>query len=385
MVHARAGIIINTGEDNYLTTADAVDEAHTVTVSQLLNETLAKEAGPRGLAARPRPRLRDPARARGVVPPGAGARPAGPRALPRRAAEVDAADQAHDRRRLPRLPARRLLQPGRGAHRPGHPAGRDDDRGRRHPVAVRPRPRAAATSGTCWTRPATSPRTSRPRRAASSTARPTPCSARRSTCSAGSPTTPRACIAGDRRRHLRHHQAPGRRRQGPGRRRRAPARTPTTRRWSCWRRRAGPCLTASIVRPYGDTTGDGMVQTSFTLPVPAGPRAEGAALQLATKMGIEPAMVVHSHAIDTGYTFFVVYGSVKHLVDLDAVRRGGAGLPAAVVVGDQRRDPDRAATASWSSSAPASAPTRTPSASTRSSTSRASRGRRAWSTTARWR
>jgi beta-lysine 5,6-aminomutase alpha subunit len=44
-VHARAGIIINTGEDNYLTTADAVGEAHTVTVSQLLNEYFAKEAG----------------------------------------------------------------------------------------------------------------------------------------------------------------------------------------------------------------------------------------------------------------------------------------------------------------------------------------------------
>jgi len=44
-VHARAGIIINTGEDNYLTTADAVDAAHTVTVSQLLNEYFAKEAG----------------------------------------------------------------------------------------------------------------------------------------------------------------------------------------------------------------------------------------------------------------------------------------------------------------------------------------------------
>ncbi len=76
----------------------------------------------------------------------------------------------------------------------------------------------------------------------------------------------------------------------------------------------------SIVRPYGDTAGDGMVQTSFTLPVPPGPRAEGAALQLAHKMGIEPAMVVHSHAIDAGYTFFVVYGSVRHLVDLDAVQ-----------------------------------------------------------------
>ncbi|MCW2506188.1 MAG: lysine 2,3-aminomutase [Actinomycetia bacterium] len=44
-IHARAGIIINTGEDNYLTTADAVDEAHTVTVSQLLNEYFALEAG----------------------------------------------------------------------------------------------------------------------------------------------------------------------------------------------------------------------------------------------------------------------------------------------------------------------------------------------------
>src|SRR4051794_9451071 len=44
-VHARAGIIINTGEDNYLTTADAVEAAHTVTVSQLLNEYFGKEAG----------------------------------------------------------------------------------------------------------------------------------------------------------------------------------------------------------------------------------------------------------------------------------------------------------------------------------------------------
>jgi len=44
-IHARAGIIINTGEDNYLTTADAVEAAHTVTVSQLLNEYFAKESG----------------------------------------------------------------------------------------------------------------------------------------------------------------------------------------------------------------------------------------------------------------------------------------------------------------------------------------------------
>lgn len=74
------------------------------------------------------------------------------------------------------------------------------------------------------------------------------------------------------------------------------------------------------VRPYGDTTGDGMVQLSFTLPVAHGPRADGAAQQLANKMGIDPAMVVHSHPIGDEFTFFVVYGSVRHLVNLDEVR-----------------------------------------------------------------
>jgi beta-lysine 5,6-aminomutase alpha subunit len=44
-IHARAGIIINTGEDNYLTTADGIEAANTVTVSQLLNEFFAREAG----------------------------------------------------------------------------------------------------------------------------------------------------------------------------------------------------------------------------------------------------------------------------------------------------------------------------------------------------
>ncbi len=76
---------------------------------------------------------------------------------------------------------------------------------------------------------------------------------------------------------------------------------------------------STVVRPYGDTTGDGMVQLSFTLPVPHDARAEGAALQLAHKMGIDPAMVVHAKAMGPAFTFFVVYGRVSHLVDLSAV------------------------------------------------------------------
>jgi beta-lysine 5,6-aminomutase beta subunit len=75
-----------------------------------------------------------------------------------------------------------------------------------------------------------------------------------------------------------------------------------------------------VIRPYGDTTGDGMVQMSFTLPIPHDKRAEGAALQLATKMGMDPAMVVHAKAMGPDFSFFVVYGRVNHLVDLSAVR-----------------------------------------------------------------
>jgi beta-lysine 5,6-aminomutase beta subunit len=80
----------------------------------------------------------------------------------------------------------------------------------------------------------------------------------------------------------------------------------------------------TVIRPYGDTTGDGRVQVSFTLPVPFGTEAEralaeGAALQLAGKMGLEPAMVVHAKGMGPAFTFFIVYGRVSHLVDLAAV------------------------------------------------------------------
>jgi len=97
--------------------------------------------------------------------------------------------------------------------------------------------------------------------------------------------------------------------------------------------------TMGLVRPYGDTTGDGRVQLSFTLPVPFGDesqraRAEGAALQLAAKMGLDPAMVVHAKGMGPDFTFFIVYGRVSHIVDLSAVtvtEREFPVLPAAEV------------------------------------------------------
>jgi beta-lysine 5,6-aminomutase alpha subunit len=45
MINAYAGITINTGEDNYLTTSDAFEKAYTVLASQFLNERFAHAAG----------------------------------------------------------------------------------------------------------------------------------------------------------------------------------------------------------------------------------------------------------------------------------------------------------------------------------------------------
>ena len=83
-------------------------------------------------------------------------------------------------------------------------------------------------------------------------------------------------------------------------------------------------MQGQVIRPYGDTTGDGRVQVSFTLPVPSAAdadraRAEGAALQLASKMGLDPAMVVHTKPVGGDFTFFIVYGRINHFVDMSAV------------------------------------------------------------------
>jgi len=75
-----------------------------------------------------------------------------------------------------------------------------------------------------------------------------------------------------------------------------------------------------VVLPYGDTTGDGAVQLSFTLPVPIGALAREAARQLCLKMNLENPQVVAMRDLGGGYTFFIVYARATQGVDLDAIR-----------------------------------------------------------------
>jgi len=45
VINAYAGVIINTGEDNYMTTVDPLEHGHTVLASQFINEAFARAAG----------------------------------------------------------------------------------------------------------------------------------------------------------------------------------------------------------------------------------------------------------------------------------------------------------------------------------------------------
>ena len=68
------------------------------------------------------------------------------------------------------------------------------------------------------------------------------------------------------------------------------------------------------IKPYGDTSNDGLVQVSFTLPIAMSERALAAALDLAAKMGLQRAQVAHHKAMGPDFTFFIVYGSVDHWI-----------------------------------------------------------------------
>ena len=58
------------------------------------------------------------------------------------------------------------------------------------------------------------------------------------------------------------------------------------------------------IRPYGDTANDGVVQLSFTLPLPLNDRAREVARRYAMLMGISNPLVAQAEAIDKAFTFF---------------------------------------------------------------------------------
>src|SRR5438874_13641543 len=73
------------------------------------------------------------------------------------------------------------------------------------------------------------------------------------------------------------------------------------------------------IRPYGDTANDGVVQISFTLPLPLNARAREAARRYAMLMGISNPLVAHAEGIDKTFSFFVVYGACTYAIDPEEI------------------------------------------------------------------
>jgi len=78
-------------------------------------------------------------------------------------------------------------------------------------------------------------------------------------------------------------------------------------------------LDLTKLKPYGDTMNDGKVQLSFTLPVKNNEKGAEAAKELAKKMGVNDPLVAESIVLDDEFTMYILYGSVKHVVDYTSI------------------------------------------------------------------
>jgi beta-lysine 5,6-aminomutase beta subunit len=73
------------------------------------------------------------------------------------------------------------------------------------------------------------------------------------------------------------------------------------------------------LKPYGDTTNDGYVQFSFTLPVAPDAKAREAATQLIRSWGFHDVRIAHMSSIGVGFAFFVAFARCDRGVDFTKI------------------------------------------------------------------
>lgn len=73
------------------------------------------------------------------------------------------------------------------------------------------------------------------------------------------------------------------------------------------------------IRPYGDTMDDGVVQVSFSLPLPLDQLAREAALRLGNAMGLRDVLIYHEADLGYGFSYFILYGKLTHTVDVTRI------------------------------------------------------------------
>jgi beta-lysine 5,6-aminomutase beta subunit len=74
-----------------------------------------------------------------------------------------------------------------------------------------------------------------------------------------------------------------------------------------------------IVRPYGDTRDDGVMQFSFTLPIAYSVKAPDVGKRFLEGLGFHTVSVAECRSIDPEYTFYVAYGRTDAGIDPEEV------------------------------------------------------------------
>jgi len=75
-----------------------------------------------------------------------------------------------------------------------------------------------------------------------------------------------------------------------------------------------------LVRPYGDTRDDGVVQFSFTLPIPYSVKAPDVGKAFLERLGFHTVNIAECKGIDPEFTFYVAYARTDTGIDPDEVK-----------------------------------------------------------------
>jgi len=79
-------------------------------------------------------------------------------------------------------------------------------------------------------------------------------------------------------------------------------------------------MTREMIKPYGDTLNDGIVQLAFTLPVAGGARAKKAAEIYVSRLNFQDIQVCSAKEIARGFTYFVVFAKAIPEIDYTEIQ-----------------------------------------------------------------
>ncbi len=74
-----------------------------------------------------------------------------------------------------------------------------------------------------------------------------------------------------------------------------------------------------LIRAYGDRQDDGVIQLSFTLPVPTSEKAKEAARRFCQAMGLENIKIAAAERAADGFTLFIVYARSNVVIDYNEI------------------------------------------------------------------